>query len=87
MMKSQIGLGVLSIPSAFDTLGLIPGLICLLTIATITTWSDYIVGVFKLNHREVYSIANAGGIMFGRLGRGLFGAAFCLCMFCGLHLR
>ncbi|KAJ0421737.1 transmembrane amino acid transporter protein-domain-containing protein [Aspergillus carlsbadensis] len=78
MMKSQIGLGVLSIPSAFDTLGLIPGLICLLTIAAITTWSDYIVGVFKLNHREVYSIADAGGIMFGRLGRGLFGTAFCL---------
>ncbi|KAL2839538.1 transmembrane amino acid transporter protein-domain-containing protein [Aspergillus pseudodeflectus] len=78
MMKSQIGLGVLSIPSAFNTLGLIPGLICLLTIATITTWSDYVVGTFKLNHREVYSIADVGGIMFGGLGRGLFGAAFCL---------
>ncbi|KAL3467058.1 transmembrane amino acid transporter protein-domain-containing protein [Aspergillus heterothallicus] len=78
MMKSQIGLGVLSIPSAFDTLGLIPGLICMLTIAVITTWSDYIVGVFKLNHREVYSIGDAGGIMFGRIGRVLFGSAFCL---------
>ncbi|KAL4863878.1 hypothetical protein BDV12DRAFT_189344 [Aspergillus spectabilis] len=78
MMKTQIGLGVLSIPAAFDTLGLIPGLICLLTIAVITTWSDYMVGIFKLNHREVYSIADAGGLMFGRAGRAFFGFAFVL---------
>ncbi|OAQ61115.1 amino acid transporter [Pochonia chlamydosporia 170] len=78
MMKTQIGLGVLSIPAAFDTLGLIPGLICLLTIAGITTWSDYIVGVFKRKHPEVYSIDDAGGMMFGRVGREFFGAAFCI---------
>lgn len=81
MMKTQIGLGVLSIPTAFDTLGLVPGVICLCTIAVITTWSDYMVGVFKLRHREVYSIADAGGLMFGRLGCGFFGIAFCLCMY------
>jgi amino acid permease len=84
MMKTQIGLGVLSIPSAFDTLGLIPGLICMLAIAVITTWSDYMIGVFKLNHREVYSIADAGGLMFGRTGRLFFGGAFVLCT---LHLH
>ncbi|KAJ5763948.1 hypothetical protein N7533_002629 [Penicillium manginii] len=39
MMKSQIGLGVLAIPSAFDTLGMVPGIICLLVMAVITTWS------------------------------------------------
>ncbi|KAL4735371.1 transmembrane amino acid transporter protein-domain-containing protein [Aspergillus similis] len=78
MMKTQIGLGVLSIPSAFDTLGLIPGLICMLAIAVITTWSDYMIGVFKLNHREVYSIADAGGLMFGRIGKLFFGGAFVL---------
>ncbi|KAH0137868.1 hypothetical protein KCU67_g15634, partial [Aureobasidium melanogenum] len=30
MMKTQIGLGVLSIPAVFDVLGMIPGIICLL---------------------------------------------------------
>lgn len=79
MMKTQIGLGVLSIPSAFDTLGLIPGIICLIVIAAITTWSDYIVGVFKLQHPEVYSIDDAGGLMFGRIGREVLATAFCLC--------
>lgn len=85
MMKTQIGLGVLSIPSAYDTLGLIPGLICMLTIAVITTWSDYMIGVFKLNHREVYSIADAGGLMFGRAGRTFLGSTFVLCMFSSTH--
>ncbi|KAI9154891.1 hypothetical protein HJFPF1_07451 [Paramyrothecium foliicola] len=78
MMKTMIGLGVLSIPAAFDALGLIPGVICLLTIAGITTWSSYIVGVFKLRHPEVYSIADVGGLLFGRIGREFLGGAFCL---------
>ncbi|KAG0155718.1 hypothetical protein PDIDSM_2891 [Penicillium digitatum] len=78
MMKSQIGLGVLSIPSAFDTLGLVPGVICLLVVAVITTWSDYMVGVFKLNHRSVYGIDDAGFLMFGAIGREVFGFVFCL---------
>jgi len=67
MMKTQIGLGVLSIPSVFDVLGMIPGIICLMTIAVITTWSDYMVGVFKLKHRSVYGIDDAGYLMFGRV--------------------
>ncbi|RGP66102.1 n amino acid transport system [Fusarium sporotrichioides] len=76
MMKTQLGLGILSIPSVFDTLGMIPGLICLCVVAAITTWSDYIVGNFKLRHREVYGIDDAGGLMFGRAGREIFGFAF-----------
>lgn len=79
MMKSQIGLGVLSIPVAFDTLGIVPGVIILIAIAWITTWSDYMIGVFKLKHREVYGIDDAGGLMFGRIGKIFFGFAFCLC--------
>ncbi|KAE8373869.1 transmembrane amino acid transporter protein-domain-containing protein [Aspergillus bertholletiae] len=78
MMKTQIGLGVLSIPLAFDTLGLIPGVIILCVIAAITTWSDYIVGVFKLRHRQVYGIDDAGALMFGSAGRIILGGAFCL---------
>lgn len=81
MMKTQIGLGVLSIPAAFDALGLVPGAICLCAIAVITTWSDYVIGTFKLRHREVYGIDDAGGLMFGRLGKEVFGAVFCLCKY------
>ncbi|KAI8930973.1 hypothetical protein NX059_011985 [Plenodomus lindquistii] len=78
MMKTQIGLGVLSIPAVFDVLGLIPGVICLIAIAVITTWSDYIIGVFKLNHPDVYGIDDVGQKLFGRVGRELFGGVFYL---------
>lgn len=78
-MKTQIGLGVLSIPSAFDALGIVPGVICLCVIAAITTWSDFMVGTFKLRHPQVYGIDDAGGLMFGRVGREALGVAFVLC--------
>jgi amino acid permease len=79
MIKTQIGLGVLSIPSVFDALGLIPGIIILITVGGITTWSNYIVGVFKVNHRHIYGIDDVGELLFGRIGREFFGAAFALC--------
>lgn len=79
MIKTQIGLGVLSIPAGFDTLGLVPGLICILSIAALVTWSSFIVGDFKLRHPETYGIDDAGAIMFGRIGRELFSVGFVLC--------
>jgi amino acid permease len=81
MLKTQIGLGVLSIPAVFDTLGLVPGVICLCCIAGITTWSNYIVGVFKLRHPEVYDISDVGKKLFGAIGRECFAVAFVLCKF------
>jgi hypothetical protein len=41
--------------------------------------SDYIVGCFKLRHPEVYGIDDAGGIMFGRIGKEVLGVVFFLC--------
>ncbi len=79
MMKTQIGLGVLSIPAVFDKVGVVPGVILLCIVAGIATWTSYMVGIFKLNHREVYGMDDAGGLMFGRVGREVFGLAFSLC--------
>ncbi|EEU46185.1 uncharacterized protein NECHADRAFT_38659 [Fusarium vanettenii 77-13-4] len=76
MTKTQIGLGVLSIPATFDALGLIPGVICLVVISAITTWSDYMIGVFKKRHPEVYGLDDAGFMMFGKIGREVFALIF-----------
>ena len=78
LLKSQIGLGVLSVPSAFNTLGMAPGIIILIVVAAITTWTGYVIGTFKLNHPTVYNIDDAGGIMFGPIGREFLATAFCL---------
>ncbi|KAJ5980290.1 hypothetical protein N7481_007588 [Penicillium waksmanii] len=78
MMKTQIGLGVLAIPTTFDALGIVPGVICLCVVASIMTWSNYVIGAFKLNHREVYSIDDAGALIFGPIGRAVLSVSFCL---------
>jgi amino acid permease len=80
MTKTQIGLGVLSIPMSFDILGLIPGMFTLCFIGVITGWSNYMVGVFKQNHPDVYTIDDAGFKMFGRYGREFFAVSFMLSM-------
>ncbi|KAJ5728374.1 hypothetical protein N7493_004704 [Penicillium malachiteum] len=78
MLKTQIGLGVLSIPSVFNTLGTVPGSILLCVVTGIATWTSYMVGIFKLNHRAVYGIDDAVGLMFGRVGREVYGTIFWL---------
>ncbi|KAJ5231276.1 amino acid transporter [Penicillium citrinum] len=78
MLKTQFGLGILSIPHVLDSLGIIPGIICILAVAAITTWSNYVIGQFKLNHPEVYAIDDAGELMFGRTGREVLGIGVCI---------
>ncbi|KAJ5179647.1 hypothetical protein N7492_002857 [Penicillium capsulatum] len=42
------------------------------------------VGVFELNHREVYGIDDATGLSFGPIAREIFGVGFSLFLiFCG----
>lgn len=79
MMKTQLGLGVLSIPAAFHTLGIIPSIISLLVIASLITCAAYIIGGFKTNHAGVYGIDDTAAIMLGRIGRELFSLGFILC--------
>ncbi|CAG8204200.1 unnamed protein product [Penicillium olsonii] len=78
MAKCQLGLGVLSLPAAFDTLGMVPGVLCMLSVAFVVTWGSYVIGGFKLNHREIYGIDDATGVMFGFWGRELIAICFIL---------
>ncbi|KAM0413577.1 hypothetical protein ACHAPT_013644, partial [Fusarium lateritium] len=77
-MKIQIGLGVLALPDAFNDVGLIARVILLSFVGGIATWTAWVVGIFKLRHREVYGIDDAVQLMFGRVAREAFGFIFCL---------
>ena len=79
MLKTQIGLGVLTIPQVFESLGLIPGIICVVLIGSMITWANYIVGAFKLRHPAVYGIEDIGKLFLGRFGYEFFGWLFALC--------
>lgn len=67
-----------SIPSVFQTVGIIPGVIILITLAVLTTWSGWVIGNFKLRHPEVYSLSDCGRLMFGWVGDEVFGLAYFL---------
>jgi amino acid permease len=82
MIKTQIGLGVLSIPSVLNTLGMGPGLVVLIVIGGITTWSNYVIGTFKKNHPSVYGIDDVGYKLFGKAGKEFFAVVFVLCECC-----
>ncbi len=63
----------------FDTLGIVPGLLLLLTIAGITAWSAYVIGLFKRRYPECHSAADVGYLWWGPIGREIVGAFYWLC--------
>ncbi|BGP17049.1 hypothetical protein JCM10213_000314 [Rhodosporidiobolus nylandii] len=83
LAKSQIGLGVLSLPDVLHTLGMVPALIIIVAIAVMSTWTDWIIGgPWKAAHPTCYSVADCGGILGGRIGREIFGGMYWLLMTC-----
>jgi amino acid permease len=44
-------------PFYLHTVGLVPGLILIVAVGMMTTWTDYLVGKFKLAYPEVYTLA------------------------------
>lgn len=72
MTKANLGLGVLALPSVFAILGLVPGILIIIAIQSIIAYCGIVIGTFKLNHPEVYSLADAGRVMGGRLGKEFF---------------
>ncbi|KAL1404901.1 hypothetical protein Q8F55_008512 [Vanrija albida] len=63
--KANLGLGVLSIPFVFMTLGIVPGVIVILVVQTMIGYCAAAIGPFKRNHPEVYGLADAGYVFGG----------------------
>jgi amino acid permease len=63
----------------FDTVGIVPGVILLLTVAGITLWSAYIIGEFKKRYPECHSAADVGALWWGPIGREIVGGFYWLC--------
>ncbi|KAL5090783.1 hypothetical protein Trisim1_004089 [Trichoderma cf. simile WF8] len=73
-----IALGALSLPAAYHTLGMFPGVFLTITLGLITIFTSYLVGQVKLAYPQVSHYADAGTLLFGRIGYELFGAAMVL---------
>ncbi|KAL9081575.1 MAG: hypothetical protein Q9159_007239 [Coniocarpon cinnabarinum] len=72
MIAEIVSNGMLSIPSAIATVGLVPGVILIIFLGLFATYTSYLLIQFKLNHPQVHSMGDAGFILFGVVGREIF---------------
>ncbi|KAJ5544544.1 hypothetical protein N7535_007058 [Penicillium sp. DV-2018c] len=73
MIAENVSVGILSLPSAVATLGMVPAAIMILFISALSWYTGYVIGQFKLRHPEVHSMGDAGEILMGPFGRELLG--------------
>lgn len=69
MVAETISLGILALPAALAVLGMVPGVILLLLLGALASYAGLVIGQFKLVHPSIHSMADAGNILFGRVGR------------------
>lgn len=88
MIAETVSLGILSIPSTLKVVGLVPGIVLLVSLGVITTYTGYVLGQFKLRYPHVHSFAEAGGIVGGRIGYEIFagGQLLFLVFVMGAHI-
>ena len=73
-----VALGALSLPSAYHTLGMFPGVFLTITLGLVSIYTSYLVGQVKLKFPHITSYADAGRLLLGRFGYELFGLALIL---------
>ncbi|KAJ5682504.1 Amino acid transporter transmembrane [Penicillium macrosclerotiorum] len=76
MVAETVSLGVLSLPAAVATMGLVPSIIVLLGLGVITTYTGYIMGQMKLRFPQITTMADAGEVIAGKFGREFVGACW-----------
>ncbi|KAL4887812.1 transmembrane amino acid transporter protein-domain-containing protein [Aspergillus ambiguus] len=74
MVAETISLGILSLPAAVASLGLVPSIIILLGMGMLASYTGYVIGQFKWKYPHISSMADAGEVLMGRFGRELLGA-------------
>ncbi|KAJ5599840.1 hypothetical protein N7450_000907 [Penicillium hetheringtonii] len=88
MICESVSLGVLSLPSAVSTLGMVPGVILIVGLGLLATYTGYNIGLMRERYPHIQNLADAGEILMGSFGRELFGLGqFLFCIFVmGSHI-
>ncbi|CEJ61180.1 hypothetical protein PMG11_09719 [Penicillium brasilianum] len=71
MVAENISLGILSLPSAVATLGIVPAFLIILGLSAISWYTGLVMGEFKLRYPHVHSMGDAGEMLMGPFGREL----------------
>lgn len=69
MIAETISLGVLALPQALASLGLVPGVLLIVVLGLIATYTGYLISQFKLAYPAMQSFADCGELIAGRIGR------------------
>ena len=75
MIAETISLGILSLPKVLATIGLVPGVVLIAGLGALATYTGFVLGQFKLRYPYVHNMADAGEVLFGPIGREVFGIA------------
>ncbi|QKX60385.1 uncharacterized protein TRUGW13939_07530 [Talaromyces rugulosus] len=73
MISESVSLGVLSLPAAVASLGIVPSIILIVGLGIIATYTGYVISQFRMRYPHIQNLADAGEILFGWFGRELFG--------------
>ena len=68
LIVQAIALGSLSLPKAFSTLGMVPGILVTVGFGFIAIYASYMIGLTKLKHPELRNYVDAGKLLFGTFG-------------------
>ncbi|KAK5711774.1 hypothetical protein LTR15_012369 [Elasticomyces elasticus] len=69
MIAETISLGILGLPSAIAAMGLVPGIILIVALGLMATYTGFVVWQFKMKHPSMCSLAHGMELAFGRPGR------------------
>ncbi|KAF2664400.1 hypothetical protein BT63DRAFT_379199 [Microthyrium microscopicum] len=75
MIAETVSLGILSLPSVLETIGMAPGVILIAGLGILATYTGYVFWQFKMAYPHVHNMADAGEVLCGRIGREIGGAA------------
>ncbi|RAH67892.1 uncharacterized protein BO66DRAFT_456097 [Aspergillus aculeatinus CBS 121060] len=76
LIVQSIALGSLSLPAAFETLGMVAGVILTLGLGVIAIYASYILGLVKLKYPHLPHIVDFGRLLMGSIGDKVLAVAF-----------
>ena len=74
MIAEIVSNGMLSLPQALATVGIVPGVILIVFLGVFATFTSWVLIQFKLRHPEVHNMGDAGYILAGPIGREVLAA-------------
>jgi amino acid transporter len=76
LITIEVGIGILSLPSALQTLGIVPGIIAILGLGTLTTYCGYILVQFFRRYPMVTNLVDCAFYVGGKPFEIFLGVAF-----------